>query len=203
MKILVITARFPPDHLGGYGLRIKEIMDGLFERGHKIEVLTSVSDRRGTIENQSSAYPVHRKLHDRSQARFFPKEVLFDLIDTKFIDKRVKKYEPAIIYLGHFYNLSKAILPYLGDLNIPIVLDEGGSGLIGAWTENGRWFRFTGSYRSKYPFLNWLKPFVVEIVCLLGHGRIKRQWQMPENIHVIFNSNSNYIRTLSRGVPQQ
>jgi hypothetical protein len=45
MKILVITSGFPPYHFGGYEIRVKDILDKLAQRGHKIRVLTSVPER--------------------------------------------------------------------------------------------------------------------------------------------------------------
>ena len=134
-------------------------------------------------------------------AKFFPKEIYFDLLDTRFLEKQIALYNPDLIYLGHTYILSKALLPFLATLKIPVVYDEGGSGLIEAWTEHGRWFRFTGDYRSRFAILNRIKPLVIKVVCKLGGGRIKPQWAWPENMHIVFNSELNRSNALATGVP--
>ena len=201
LKILVISANYPPDHLGGYELRIKDIMDGLAQRGHNVRVLTTKKLNKVNLKPQKQQYPVLRKLHNRYNARFFPKEVLFDLMDTQFVDQQTTAFQPDLIYLGHIYILSKALLPFLADLNIPLVLDEGGASLKGAWTERGRWFRFTGDYRSRYKFLNKIKPFVIKSIIKLSNKRIQKSWRWPKNLHVIFNNFSNCEKALALGMP--
>ena len=188
MKILTISAHHPPCHFGGYELRVKDIMDGLAARGHSIRVLTNYPEKRGCGKDSAQVYPVIRKLHDRRMAKFFPKEILFDLLDTRLLQWQIDQFKPDVIYLGHTYILSKALLPYLARQTIPIVYDEGGSGLIEAWTEHGRWFRFTGDYRSRFGILNAIKPLVIRTVCALSRGRITPWWAWPQNIHAFFNS---------------
>lgn len=200
MRILTITSNHPPCHSGGYELRVKDIMDGLFVRGHQVLVLSTSKTKSVTLGSHPSAYQVKRVLHDRNHVKFFPKEVLYDLIDTKVIEKTIKEFQPDVIYLGHTYILSKAILPNLASLAIPIVYDEGGTGLKGAWTENGRWFRFCGDYQSKWNVINKLKPWVIKFVLHLGKGRIQAAWRWPENMRVFFNSQNNLNHSLSFGV---
>lgn len=201
MKILTISAHYPPCHFGGYELRVKDIMDGLAARGHQILALTNHPEKNSHSSAPGSNYSVNRKLHSRHHARFFPKEVLFDLLDTRLLEKKIKEFQPDVIYLGHTNILSKALLPYLSRQDIPIVYDEGGSGLIEAWTEHGRWFRFTGDYQSRYAPLNLLKPMVIKLVCRLSRGRITPDWSWPVNVRVIFNSQLNLNNAVTKGVP--
>ena len=201
MRILSITAHFPPYHFGGYGLRVKNILDGLVACGHTIRVLTNKPERKATRQSNPEAYPVIRKLHNRTKARFFPKEVLFDLLDTRLLENQIREFQPDVIYLGHTYILSKTLLPFLARQEIPIVYDEGGSGLIEAWTEHGRWFRFTGDYRSRFAPLNWIKPFVIRLVVAISRGRIQREWTWPRNMRIIFNSDLNRENARTAGVP--
>lgn len=203
MRILTITSNHPPYHSGGYELRIKDILDGLAFRGHQVLVLSTRSKRKLGLTKDRSPYPVKRLLHDCNNAKFFPKEVFFDLLDTKIVEKTIKWFQPDVVYLGHIYILSKSILPYLASLAIPIVYDEGGTGLKGVWTENGRWFRFCGDYQSKWNALNKLKPWVIKFVLYLGKGRIQPAWRWPENMKVFFNSQNNLNHSLSFGVPVQ
>lgn len=201
MRILTITSNHPPYHSGGYGLRVKDIMDGLVNRGHTVRVLTNAPERKAGSRVENSFYPVIRKLHDRNKARFFPREVLIDLQDTALLEKQINKFRPDVIYIGHLYILSKALLPFLARQNTPIVYDEGGSGLIDAWNDHGRWFRFTGDYRSRFALLNLIKPSVIKLVCWLSRGRITPQWSWPKNMRIIFNSWLNQRNAVAQGVP--
>lgn len=201
MRILTITSNHPPYHSGGYELRVKDIMDGLAARGYEVLVLSTKTQRRSRKSPEPSSYPVKRLLHNRYTAKFFPKEVLFDLIDTKIIENEIKDFRPDLIYLGHTYMLSKAILPFIANQNLPMVYDEGGSGLKGAWTERGRWFDFCGDYQSRYNILNKIKPLVINLVLLMGDGRIQPLWRWPEQMKVFFNSQSSLDHSLGFGVP--
>lgn len=202
MKILVISAQYPPYHSGGYSIRCKDIMDTLFARGHEILVLTTTIPQ-SKIKDKQSTYRVKRKLHDRSSSKFFPQEVLNDIKDTKVLESLLKKFKPDVIYLGYIYNLSKALIPYISSLNKPVILDEGGASMRGAWTDNGRWFRFIGDYKSKVELLNKIKPIIIRFICLLGKGRIQCQWFWPKRIQVIFNSQSGFNKAFSEGLPVQ
>lgn len=199
MKILAISAFHPPCHSGGYELRIKEIMDGLSQRGHQVRMLTNRAN--GPKKAETSAYPVLRLLHNRLKARFFLHELLNDLRDTRLLQREIEHFQPDVIYLGHTYILSKALLPFLARQQTPIYYDEGGSGLIEAWMEHGRWFRFSGDWRSSFAPLNWMKPLVVKLVCALGEGRIFPKWTWPEKMRIVFNSQLNQNNAAAAGVP--
>ena len=116
------------------------------------------------------------------------KKSCIDLLDTRLLEKQIQVFKPDVVYLGHTYPLSKALMPYLATQNIPLVYDEGGSGLINDWTEHGRWFRFTGEYKNRFALLNAIKPLVIRMVCAGSRGRIQPQWSWPENMQVFFNS---------------
>lgn len=199
MKILAISAFHPPCHSGGYELRIKEIMDGLAQRGHNVRMLTNLAN--GLRKAETSTYPVIRRLHNHMRARFFPHELLNDLQDTHLLQREIEHFQPDVIYLGHTYILSKALLPFLARQQTPIYYDEGGSGLIEAWMEHGRWFRFSGDWRSSFAPLNWMKPLVVKLVCALGEGRIFPKWTWPEKMRIVFNSQLNQNNAAAAGVP--
>lgn len=201
MKILAISADHPPCHFGGYEIRIKEIMEGLSKRGHQIILLTTIPEynARNAINNKN--IKIIRKLHNQNHARFFPKEVFNDILDTRLIHDEIVSINPDVIYLGHFYFLSKSILPMLSRLTIPLVIDEGGASLKGAWTEHGRWFRFIDSYRSKVRIINWLKPISIKMVLKLSRGRIHKSWSWPDRIHLLTNNQHNLEETISLKTP--
>jgi len=201
MKILVISANYTPYHFGGYELRIKDIVDGLVQRGHQVRVLTTRKSKKRMVNSMPLPYVVFRNLHNRHKANFFPKEILIDLLDTKCMEKLIKAFNPDVIYLGHIYILSKAIMPYIAMGDVPIVFDEGGNGLKGDWTEHGRWFRFTGDYESPIKFLNKIKPTVIKIICKISKGRIQATWTWPKNMKVFINSELNKKNAKTFGVP--
>lgn len=164
-------------------------------------MLTNAPERKAGKRVENNSYPVIRKLHDRNKARFFPREVLIDLQDTALLEKQINEFRPDVIYIGHLYILSKALLPFLARQNTPIIYDEGGSGLIDAWNDHGRWFRFTGDYRSRFALLNVIKPYVIKLVCWLSRGRITPQWSWPKRMTSIFNSRLNQRNAGAQGVP--
>lgn len=201
IKILAITARYPPYHLGGYEIRCKNILDELARRGHKIRVITSIKETSSKSYVQTDNYKIFRKFHIRKKARHFIDEVILDVQDTAFLDRQIKHFQPDVIYLGHIQPLSKATMPYLAACKIPIVYDEGGSGLIHSWEHKGIWFYFVDEYVSQYSILNTIKPFVINIICKMSGNKIKSQWDWPGNMRIIFNSELNLKNAISKGVP--
>lgn len=178
-------------------------MDGLASRGHKIQLLTTKARNIKRNEKDSSNYPVVRNLHNQYCVKLFPKEVWFDLLDTKLLQNTITEFQPDLIYLGHIYPLTKQLLPFLARTELPILYDEGGNGLKGAWTEQGRWFRFTGDYQPRFRWLSKLKPVVIQTVKFFSGGRIQEVWVWPGNMAVIFNSRKNQSYVLGLGVPIQ
>ena len=241
MKILVITARYPPYHFGGYEIRNKHIIDELHSRGHRILVITSTEGTTSKAPHQVDRYKISRKLHIIDNARDFANkvfgllhkrrfptngfsntptsdldqlwshpyktllsfviELIFDLFDLRFIDRQIKRFQPDVIYLGHITNLSKSLMPYLAACSIPIVYDEGGSGLIDSWEERGTWYKFIHEYASRYAILNTIKPFVIKFVCKLSGNKINTRWSWPANMHIFFNSELNHLNAIARKVP--
>lgn len=203
MKILVITARHPPYHFGGYEIRCKNIMDELFSRGYEILVLTSVKEVAENQSHDNSNYKVFRKLHLRHKTRGFIDEITSDFLDLEILEGAIRRFHPDVIYLGHITLFSKALMPYLAECKIPIVYDEGGSGLIDSWMERGIWFYFIERYTSKHSILNFIKPFVINVIRLISRHKIKPQWMWPRNMHVFFNSELNRKNAIDCGVPIQ
>jgi glycogen(starch) synthase len=201
MKILVITARFPPYHYGGYEIRCKNIMDELSQRGYEIIILTSVKEKVTNSSHQVTNFQILRKLHLRHRTKGFIDEILCDLRDIDIIDRKIKSFQPDVIYLGHTALLSKAIMPYLAGCEVPIFYDEGGKGIIDAWEERGIWIYFIEEFASRYSILNTMKQLVIKTICTVSRNKIKSQWVWPDKIYIIFNSEYNRRNTIARGVP--
>lgn len=220
MKILAITSRYPPYHFGGYELRCRNIMDVLAARGHTILILTSQKEMTLSAFHFEAAYSIYRRLHLSYKAGdfisrmtlwplsyplgmllIFMRELLFDCQDITFIDNQIKKFQPDVIYLGHITNLSRAIMPYLAACKIPIVYDEGGSGLIDSWVERGIWQKFIERFSNKFWILDGMKSIVAKTVYTLSGQKIKPQWDWPRAMRIIFNSELNRNNAISKGVP--
>ena len=63
MRILTLSAYYPPYTYGGYEIRVGDIMDGLSQRGHEIRILTTKPDFALRAIPKDFPYPVIRRLH--------------------------------------------------------------------------------------------------------------------------------------------
>ena len=220
MRILTISAFYPPNTYGGYEIRVGDIMNGLSARGHEICVLTTKSDHNLKAASQSFAYPVIRRLHGPSRklrfadrlttrrltrwlgiALVFLREVRQDIQDTALIEAQIRDFQPDLLYLGHIMPLTRALMPLLARQPLPIVADEGGKGLIYSWQDRGLWQRFQTEFPQKNGFLRCVKRAFNWLVFRLSRGRIKQEWTFPTNIQAFFNSNLNLNNALSEGAP--
>ena len=61
-RILTLTNWYPPHHFGGYDVLCADVMTGLHERGHQVQVLCSDETVPGAPSGGSSPFPVHRRL---------------------------------------------------------------------------------------------------------------------------------------------
>jgi|GEM_PF-550686 len=220
MRILTISAFYPPYTYGGYEIRVGDIMNGLSARGHEICVLTTKPDHSLKAAPKSFACPVIRRLHGPSRklrfadrlttrrptrwfgiALVFLREVRQDIQDTALIEAQIRDFQPDLLYLGHIMPLTRALMPFLARQPLPIVADEGGKGLIYSWQDRGLWQRFQTEFPQKTGFLRWVKQAFNWLVLHLSHGRIKQEWTFPANIQAFFNSNLNLNNALFEGVP--
>lgn len=220
MRILTISAFYPPYTYGGYEIRVGDIMNGLSARGHEICVLTTKPDHSLKAASKSFACPVIRQLHGSSRKlRFadrlttrrltrwlgiglvFLREVRQDIQDTALIEAQIRDFQPDLLYLGHIMPLTRALMPFLARQPLPIVADEGGKGLIYSWQDRGLWQRFQTEFPQKTGFLRWVKQACNWLVLHLSHGRIKQEWTFPANIQAFFNSNLNLNNALAEGAP--
>jgi glycosyltransferase involved in cell wall biosynthesis len=190
MKILAITAFYPPHHSGGYELRCKDVLEGLKQRGHDILVLTSQCPAGSSCDAHPNEDGVLRRLHHRFEHTPVLSQIISDCIDTALIERVVKDYQPDLIYLWHIQNLSNAILPYFSHQNIPIVFDEGGSNLIYLSKVHKRGIYFYQNDRD-FVIKKLLKKLVYLFARLASANRIKVNWTWPKHMDIYFNSQSS------------
>ena len=51
LDVVIVIARYPPHHLGGYELRCRDVARELVRRGHRVTVLTSREGARGVQDD--------------------------------------------------------------------------------------------------------------------------------------------------------
>lgn len=220
MKILTISAYYPPFAYGGYENRVCDIMNGLALRGHLIRVLSSRPDQNLQVSPIKFSYPVDRRLHGASRvlgwanqltlqsnsnrlgvALIFLHQVWRDLHDLRLIDQTIRKFKPDLIYLGHILPLSASLLPFFAAVSLPMVVDDGGKTLLLSYENRGLWYRFQTEFQSASSVLQFLKKAFTALVSVFSSHRLTRTWVWPIGINVFFNSHLNYRNFLSATVP--
>ncbi len=197
MRLLTICAFYPPHHSGGYEMRCKMVVDQLIKMGHEIIVITNRCLEPNCIKHQNEA-GILRSLQVKEKPGNIFGQILHDAADLLFIERTIEMFQPEIIYLWHIQNLSNAILPYLSDRNLPIVFDEGGSGIVYLSYVLKR-----GLYFYKNDFDSFIKRTVKKTVYymagIISSMRIKNKWSWPKQMRVYFNSYSSKEYALSKG----
>lgn len=102
MKILVVTNLYPPQHIGGYELGCRDVVEKLRARGHAVQVLTS-SFRHAQAENLPNEINVERVLQYKGAA--------VDPWPGKKIEggkliRAVKSFSPDVVYFWNQAGLS-------------------------------------------------------------------------------------------------
>ena len=220
MKILVISAHYPPYHSGGYEIRIKNIVDELAQRDHLIHVITSKIPRKTKKNDSNLNYSVIRKLHEKSQKKdwivnltmhsltrlfgsvlVFIRQLIHDIFDLRVIDHEIMRFHPDIIYLGHILPLTKTLLPFLADCHKPIILDDGGATLLYSHQDKGLWFKFIEGDLNNFPINLAIVNILRKIIGTISKYRLKPAFKIPENIHIIFKREANLIAVRAAGIP--
>ena len=201
MKLLVISPFYPPLHMGGYEIRCKEVVDGLIRRGHEALILTTRS-KAGEWYDDKEVYSIERKLRQRVGSRNLICQIFTDILDLKFIDRKIKQFSPDIIYLWGIQTLSNALFPYISRQNIQIVYDEGSSGLIHLAKIYEQGIYFYNNENDPLVKKN-SKKFINQIVNIISSNRITPQWIWPHDMQVYFNCTSSMEYASEKGVPTE
>jgi glycosyltransferase involved in cell wall biosynthesis len=91
VKILVVTAYYPPHHIGGYELGCRDVVNQLRQRGHQVHVLTS--DFQSQNQTQPDEPEVCRELARVSTARPLKKKV-----ECGKLDRALQNFRPDLVY---------------------------------------------------------------------------------------------------------
>jgi glycosyltransferase involved in cell wall biosynthesis len=196
LNILVITAYHPPYHLGGYELRCKNVLDALVKRGHKVTVVTDIHSEIGEKAIEENIY---RVLH-ATRSNNLMAQVLWDIQDIQWVNKLIHLKKIDVLYLWHTIVLSRTIFPFVAELKLPVVYDEGGVGLSHAWTKHGDWINFCDRKRTSR-IMNVLKILVSTLARVSSGGILPISWSWPENMSVYFNSHAGLESAKEVGIP--
>ena len=102
VKILVVSNAYPPQHIGGYELGCRDVVEKLRLRGHTVRVLTS-SFRNGATENPPNEIQVERSL----QFNVGPTDPSHDkLAECRKLLRSLKGFRPDVIYFWNQTGLS-------------------------------------------------------------------------------------------------
>jgi glycosyltransferase involved in cell wall biosynthesis len=102
LRILVVTNLYPPQHVGGYELGCRDVVEKLRARGHVVQVLTS-SFRNGKTENPPDEKNVERTLQFKGAASDPAPDKKIEC--GKFI-AAVKSFSPDVVYFWNQAGLS-------------------------------------------------------------------------------------------------
>lgn len=129
MRILCVTANYPPHHSGGYETSCAGVMDGLVARGHHVTVLTSEDRVAGVPEvaGERSANPAVR----RDIRRYFRDHDLWspglgtawriERANQRALRDAVEAARPDVAAVWHVGAFSLGIVTALVEAGIPVV----------------------------------------------------------------------------------
>jgi glycosyltransferase involved in cell wall biosynthesis len=199
MKILAITAFYPPFHHGGYELRCKDVLDGLHKKGHEICMITNQVASKISSE-EKEPFSVFRVLSLKSSGDNVFRRIHSDKQDLKKIEEIIDNFQPDLLYTWHLQNLSDAILPFLASLGIPLVHDEGGSEMIYLSRLQKRGLYFYKNEQDS-AIKCFVKQGIKKYANLVSGGRIVPDWDWPEQMWMYFNSHSALEHAREMEVP--
>ena len=141
MKILILTALYPPLGASGHDDRCRQVVDGLSVRGHKLQVLTS--DYRLPpmgVPGEKGVYR-HMQLHDAEAIESatdapFRGKYEHELAQARALVQRIDRFQPDVVYVWNMNGVSKSLLFTLQEQGMPLVCD-----LHNTWSEPGEFDR--------------------------------------------------------------
>lgn len=186
MKLLVITYGYPPLHAGGYEIRCKDVLNRLAARGHDALVITTLP-LDDDLTPKRGEEGVYRVLHHKFKTPLLLRKILNDIADVAFIHRKLKEYQPDLVYLWHIVTLSDAIIPYLAKQNIPIVYDVADIGItyVAKVQKRGLYFEIKNADAL---WRKWLKRAIYLFVRFFSFGLLRTKWEWASQMRVYFNS---------------
>ena len=154
VKILILTALYPPLGHSGHDDRCRQVSEALSARGHRIQVLTS--DHRVPPMGVAGETGVYRELM-RDDASNEADElgtsyrVTYEREDANAgsLAKRMDRFKPDVVYVWNQQALSKSLLFDLQTQGVPLFYDLYTNWLNEYTFESDPWFRWWKRNKSK------------------------------------------------------
>jgi glycogen synthase len=147
MKILILTAVYPPLGYSGHDDRCQQVAAALSRRGHRLQVLTSNYRKppMGVVGERGVFRQLY--LHDSSDVESrlgasYSATFDYELSNTRTLSNRVDNFEPDLVYVWNLSGLSKSLLFSLQSQKIPIVYDLHTNWLSADSFETDPWYRW-------------------------------------------------------------
>ena len=128
VKILILTALYPPLGASGHDDRCRQVVDALSKRGHRLQVLTS--DHRLPPMGIPGEKGVFRQLmlHDAEDSEStlgssYKVTYEQELARARVLYNRVDRFQPDVVYVWNMNGLSKSLLLGLQEQGTSIVYD--------------------------------------------------------------------------------
>jgi len=122
MRILFLTNFYPPHSLGGLEQSCQQVAEGLRQRGHQIEILTS---RHASHNGSAGQDGVYRSLYLEMDMGawshnliFFTRRKAREKANLEIFDRHIRKFDPDIIFIWGMWNLPRS-LPLLAEAARP------------------------------------------------------------------------------------
>ena len=125
MRVLFITAYFPPCQYGwGYMRICEQVADGLAERGHEVSVLTSTYQDGPEVK----PYPVYRHLtiepdwllSDSPAKQFFVGRKQREQTAVSHLHQIIANFKPDVLFVWDAFGLSDVMLREAEESGIPV-----------------------------------------------------------------------------------
>lgn len=144
LSVVVVIARYPPHHRGGYELRCRDVCRELARRGHRVTVLTSAAGASG--ESDDSGVRVIRALHPwehgvRNGLGGVLSFVAATARDCARLRAVLRESGAGVLAYWHQLGLTSALLAVRPPRGCGVLCDVSSDWLLDAATTGGNWFR--------------------------------------------------------------
>ncbi len=137
MRILVVSNFYPPFFIGGYELACRDTVEGLRQRGHTVQVLTSRFGLRGSEAGVWRWLVSDYGQRPRGLLADFGRLFLKELANRRSTRRAVHLFRPDVVYVWNLWGLSASMLFLFETERLPVayyVFD----GWLAEW-ENDSW----------------------------------------------------------------
>lgn len=121
MKLLFVSAFYPPREIGGWEQLTQEMVDGLRRRGHDVRVLTSVFGGGGSLPSETHVSRTLRLDNDQYRYRpwhFFLRRPVDASHNRATLMSHLRQFAPQAVMFHSMWNLSRQ-LPWLAEQALP------------------------------------------------------------------------------------